>query len=216
MVWPFGGNNNKEQEAAPESSQQLQQTLGFDPSTISDVSNIIKSPGVFDTNSLHPLAGLDKDLEYLDLEDEQLSPLEGSQGLIASRGWSDDLCYGTGTAYLLGLGTGGLYGFREGVANLPKGADVSGKLKLNTILNHVTRRGPFLGNSAGVLAVTYNIINSTLDSFRGKHDTYNSLAAGALAGAIFKSSKGVKPMAISSGLMVLAAGAWCGLKELLS
>jgi hypothetical protein len=35
----------------------------------------------------------------------------------------------------------------------------SGKLLLNNILNHVTRRGPFLGNSAGVLAMTYNLIN---------------------------------------------------------
>jgi Tim17/Tim22/Tim23/Pmp24 family len=35
----------------------------------------------------------------------------------------------------------------------------SGKLLLNNILNHVTRRGPFLGNSAGVLAMSYNLIN---------------------------------------------------------
>jgi uncharacterized protein (DUF302 family) len=35
----------------------------------------------------------------------------------------------------------------------------SGKLLLNNILNHITRRGPFLGNSAGVLALTYNLIN---------------------------------------------------------
>ena len=38
----------------------------------------------------------------------------------------------------------------------------SGKLLLNNILNHVTRRGPFLGNSAGVLAMTYNILNAYL------------------------------------------------------
>jgi hypothetical protein len=36
----------------------------------------------------------------------------------------------------------------------------SGKLILNNILNHVTRRGPYLGNSAGVLAVTYNLLNA--------------------------------------------------------
>jgi len=36
----------------------------------------------------------------------------------------------------------------------------SGKLLLNQILNHVTRRGPFLGNSAGVLAMTYNLMNA--------------------------------------------------------
>ena len=36
----------------------------------------------------------------------------------------------------------------------------SGKLILNNILNHVTRRGPYLGNSAGVLAMMYNILNA--------------------------------------------------------
>jgi hypothetical protein len=36
----------------------------------------------------------------------------------------------------------------------------SGKLILNNILNHVTRRGPFLGNSAGVLAMMYNLLNA--------------------------------------------------------
>lgn len=36
----------------------------------------------------------------------------------------------------------------------------SGKLILNNILNHVTRRGPFLGNSAGVVAMTYNLLNA--------------------------------------------------------
>ena len=36
----------------------------------------------------------------------------------------------------------------------------SGKPLLNNILNHVTCREPFPGNSAGVLAMTYNIINA--------------------------------------------------------
>ena len=36
----------------------------------------------------------------------------------------------------------------------------SGKLILNNILNHVTRRGPYLGNSAGVLAMSYNLLNA--------------------------------------------------------
>ena len=30
------------------------------------------------------------------------------------------------------------------------------KIRLNAILNGVTRRGPFLGNSAGVVAMMYN------------------------------------------------------------
>lgn len=209
MSWLFGGKSSQEKQ-----QDDLKQTLGFDPASVSDVSSIILAPGVLDSSKLHPLAGLDKGIEYMDLEDDKLSDIEGAQGLLASRSWSDDLCYGTGSVYLIGLGIGGAYGLQEGLNNLP--ANSTGKLKLNTVLNHITKRGPFLGNSAGVLALTYNLVDSSIDYFRGKHDDFNSLAAGALTGAIFKSSAGARPMAISTVLMTAAAGAWCGLKRVLS
>lgn len=209
MSWLFGGKSQQERQ-----QDNLKQTLGFDPAQVSDVSTIIQAPGVLDSSKLHPLAGLDKGIEYMDLEDDKLSEMEGSQGLLASRSWSDDLCYGTGTVYLLGLGIGGAYGLQEGLNNIP--ANSTSKLKLNTVLNHITKRGPYLGNSAGVLALTYNMIDATIDHFRGKHDDFNSLGAGALTGAIFKSSAGARPMVISTGLMTAAAGAWCGLKRFLS
>lgn len=47
-----------------------------------------------------------------------------------------------------------------GAAAASQPARQSGKLILNNILNHVTRRGPFLGNSAGVLAMSYNLLNA--------------------------------------------------------
>jgi len=37
-------------------------------------------------------------------------------------------------------------------------------------------------------ALGYNGINSTIDAVRGKHDTFGSMAAGALTGALFKST----------------------------
>ena len=53
--------------------------------------------------SLHPLAGLnDGDLDYLSLDDAKLNDLEGGQTVVPTRGWSDELCYGTGTTYLAG------------------------------------------------------------------------------------------------------------------
>lgn len=212
MSWLFGGSNTSTSET--ENKEKLQQTLGFDPNQVSDVSNILKSPGVLDTQRLHPLAGLEKGIEYLDLEEDQLNTVEGSQGLIPSRSWTDDLCYGTGAVYLTGLGLGGLYGFQEGIKAIPPNA--SGKLRLNTILNHITKRGPFLGNSAGVIALTYNLIDSSLDAFRGKHDDYNSIAAGALAGALFRSGRGIKPMGYSSLIVAGTAAAWCAAKRALS
>lgn len=207
MSWLFGGKQEQSQDS-------VKQTLGFDPAQVADVSTIIQAPGVLDSSRLHPLAGLDKGIEYLDLEDDQLTDLENGSSIIAARNWRDNLCYGTGSMYLLGLGVGGAYGMREGLANLP--ANSSGKLKLNTVLNHITKRGPFLGNSCGVLALIYNITDSTIDNIRGKHDDLNSLAAGAFTGALFRSSAGLRPMAYSTAMMTAGAAAWCGLKRLLS
>ena len=58
--------------------------------------------GAYDPTKLHPLAGLEDKLDYLLLEDDKTSDLPGSGTAIPSRGWSDDLCYGTGTMYLSG------------------------------------------------------------------------------------------------------------------
>jgi import inner membrane translocase subunit TIM23 len=76
------------------------------------------------------------------------------------------------------------------------------------VLNAVTRRGPFLGNSAGVIAMVYNGMNSTIGYYRGKHDMTNSVMAGALSGAMFKSTRGTRPMAISAGICASLAGGW--------
>ncbi|SCU78125.1 LANO_0A02168g1_1 [Lachancea nothofagi CBS 11611] len=217
MSWLFGGSKKEASNSSPAAEQlfqddpKVQDTLGFDPNQVTNVSSIISTPGALDTSRLHPLAGLERGVEYLDLEEEQLSTMEGSRSLIPSRGWTDDLCYGTGAVYLVGLGLGGSYGFFEGLRNIPPNSP--GKLQLNTVLNHITRRGPFIGNNAGVLTLTYNLINSTIDGFRGKHDSANSVVAGALTGAIFKSSKGLKPMGYASGMMAAAAATWCGIKS---
>lgn len=56
----------------------------------------------FDPSRLHPMAGLGDKLDYLALDDERTNALPGSGTALPSRGWSDDLCYGTGTTYLSG------------------------------------------------------------------------------------------------------------------
>ena len=64
-----------------------------------DIDNILSQ---HDPARLHPLANLDKQtLDYIILEDEQIK----SQGALPSRGWTDDLCYGTGATYLTGIPT---------------------------------------------------------------------------------------------------------------
>ncbi|CAO2652754.1 Nn.00g021650.m01.CDS01 [Neocucurbitaria sp. VM-36] len=180
------------------------QPTPFDPSTA------IQNPSEFlyaDPSQLHPLAGLNQDtLDYLSLEDSVLSDLPGSQSALPSRGWSDDLCYGTGISYLTALTIGGTWGLAEGLQKNPP--TMPPRLRLNGVLNAVTRRGPFLGNSAGVIAMVYNGMNSTIGYYRGKHDMTNSVVAGALSGALFKSTRGTRQMAISSGICASLAGGW--------
>ncbi|ORY63567.1 Tim17/Tim22/Tim23/Pmp24 family-domain-containing protein [Pseudomassariella vexata] len=178
----------------------------FDPSAAQGVEEFLKSSAFADPASLGPLAGLDRDsLEYLTLEDSALSDLPGSQSAIPSRGFSDDLCYGTGITYLAALSLGGAWGLQEG---LRRSAGQPPKLRLNSVLNAVTRRGPFLGNSGGVVAITYNCFNSGIGYVRGKHDAANSIVAGGLSGMLFKSTRGVRPMMISGGVVASVAAAW--------
>ncbi|KAH7326376.1 mitochondrial import inner membrane translocase subunit tim23 [Stachybotrys elegans] len=204
-LWNAFTSGNK---PAPPRQQQQEQpvTETFDPSQGQGVDAFLQSSTFADPSQLHPLAGLNRDtLEYLTLEESALSDLPGSNSLIPSRGFTDDLCYGTGVTYLTGLSIGGAWGLSEG---LRRSEGQPPKLRLNSVLNAVTRRGPFLGNSAGAVAIVYNIINWNIGYLRGKHDAANTIAAGTLAGAVFKCTRGLRQMAISGGIVGTMAGAW--------
>lgn len=191
------------------------QPTTFDPTSAQDVSSFLGDATLADPSQLHPLAGLNRDsLDYLTLEDSALSDLPGGQSALPSRGWSDDLCYGTGVTYLSALTFGGTWGMLEGLRRSPSNAPP--RLRLNAVLNSVTRRGPFLGNSAGVIAMVYNGVNSTIGYYRGRHDSVNSITAGAISGMLFKSSRGVRPMMISGGIVASVAGTWAVSNSLLS
>jgi import inner membrane translocase subunit TIM23 len=199
-------SSSKSSDSSLPSSGTTIQNAPFDASEAQDVSSFLTGPSFADPSQLHPLAGLNQQtLDYLSLEDSTLSDLPGAQSALPSRGWSDDLCYGTGVTYLTALTVGGAWGLQEG---LRRSNGQPPKLRLNSVLNAVTRRGPFLGNSAGVIAMVYNGINSFIGHMRGKHDSANSIAAGALSGMIFKSTRGIRPMMISGGIVGTVAGAW--------
>jgi import inner membrane translocase subunit TIM23 len=81
---------------------------------------------------------------------------------------------------------GGLVGAREGLFRPLGVQSPTLRLRLNSVLNQVTRRGSFFGNSAGVVALIYNIADASIDAARGKHDMGGSIAAGGISGALFK------------------------------
>lgn len=201
-----GNKPGQPQQHQPPTTTQEPTHLSFDPSEGQGVESFLQSSAFADPSQLHPLAGLNRDtLEYISLEDSALSDLPGGQSIIPSRGFTDDLCYGTGITYLAGLSIGGALGLQEGLrgsyAQPPR-------LRLNAVLNAVTRRGPFLGNSLGVVAIIYNCFNSTIGYMRGKHDAANSILAGGLSGMLFKSTRGLRPMMISGGIVGSVAGVW--------
>jgi import inner membrane translocase subunit TIM23 len=59
-----------------------------------------------------------------------------------------------------GLALGGAWGLREGSTR--KLALPSARLRLNSILNSITRRGSFMGNSAGVLGLSAGSLCTSL------------------------------------------------------
>ncbi|CAG8453440.1 4883_t:CDS:2 [Acaulospora morrowiae] len=152
---------------------------------------------------IREIAGLGA-VDYIKLDEQGITP-----GALPSRGVMDDLCYGTGTTYLAGLTFGGIWGLTEGL----RGQTPNFKLRLNTILNSVTRRGPFIGNSCGILAMGYNGINGIIGSMRGKHDSINNVMSGALIGAIFKSTAGIRAATTASAICAATAGTWTLAKQ---
>ncbi|KAG8826135.1 Mitochondrial import inner membrane translocase subunit tim23 [Serendipita sp. 401] len=213
----FGFLQDKQvkEESAPQTSASTISGVTFSKPENVPVKEVVTATdvlaGAYDPSKLHPLAAIGDSLDYLLLDDDKINALPGAATALPSRGWSDDLCYGTGTTYLAGLGLGGLWGLREGAAR-PLAVS-SARLRLNSVLNGVTRRGTFLGNSAGVLALIYNVVNSSIDSIRGKHDIWGGMAAGGLCGALYKCTAGVKPALAAATLMTTAAGAWSWVKS---
>lgn len=200
MVWPFSSQPKVTAPAAADVSEpqdvssspaEYLRSHSFEKGDAAPAQEAPTAAGLLrntalDPARLHPFADIKDDLEYLDIEEDKPNTIEGARTALPSRGWSDDLCYGTGTTYLGGLVVGGLLGLREGMTR-PLGIESpTFRLRMNAVLNQVSRRGTFIGNSAGVIALTYNIFDATLDAVRGKHDIYGSVASGALSGALFR------------------------------
>ncbi|KAG0168900.1 Mitochondrial import inner membrane translocase subunit tim23 [Apophysomyces sp. BC1034] len=173
------------------------------PDFLSDIS--------YDSTKLQPMA-LQGGIDFLQIEDQASGPGGGGAALTPSRGWTDDLCYGTGATYLAGLTLGGAFGLAEGLRRSASAPNA--RVRLNTTLNTITRRGPGWGNAVGVVAMMYNGTTAMIDYSRGKHDMFNSIAGGAISGAIFKSTAGPRAALMASAVCGGVAGAWSVLVSL--
>ena len=61
----------------------------------------------------------------------------------------------------------------------------------------------------------YNGINGGITKARGTYDPLNSVVAGALTGALFKSTAGLRAAGSAGGVCAVAAGIWAFGKDML-
>lgn len=150
-----------------------------------------------------------EEIEYLFIEEHPFGKKTprptGSFGPLPMRTNSDKLLYGTGALYMIGLGSGGAYGLYRG---LSVASGKSFKLRFNSVLNQVTRYGPFAANSLGVLTMSWALLDIALENIRGKSDYFNHIGAAATVGLLFKSTAGLRPAVVSAALFSGVVGAY--------
>ncbi len=67
----------------------------------------------------------------------------------------------SGTCYLMGIVSGGLYGLQKGITSTQSSKF---KVKVNSVLNNAGRYGSRAGNSLGVVAVLYSLYEGLADN----------------------------------------------------
>uniref|UniRef100_A0AC35U8U1 Mitochondrial import inner membrane translocase subunit TIM23 n=1 Tax=Rhabditophanes sp. KR3021 TaxID=114890 RepID=A0AC35U8U1_9BILA len=111
-------------------------------------------------------------------------------------GWS------LGGAFAVGCGRGAI-----GELMNKETQKLSGKPWLTRMINGTMKYGSGYAQPAGTLVVFYSGLQIALGNLRAEDDI-NSIAAGALAGAIYRSPQGLNPALRASGIGALMATAW--------
>jgi import inner membrane translocase subunit TIM23 len=138
--------------------------------------------------------------------DQQLEFLFEDEYKPNGPSWGARICYGAGTTYLSGLALGGSWGLFDGLRN-PVGKG-SRRLRINSIVNACTARGPFVANNLGMLALLYNLIHGGVIHLRdGKFDEASAIGSAAAAGLVYKSTAGLPKAVGAAGVFgaVMAA-----------
>ena len=112
------------------------------------------------------------------------------------RQFGEKMTYSLGLSYGLGILGGGTYGLFHG---LYKGGSTT-KLRVNSVLNSCSSKGPGLANQAAIMTMFYVGFNNFFGWIRGEEDMYNSVAAGVISGGLYKSAAGAAHMAKYSAL----------------
>eukprot|EP00698_Gefionella_okellyi_P008122 TRINITY_DN199_c0_g2_i1.p1 TRINITY_DN199_c0_g2~~TRINITY_DN199_c0_g2_i1.p1 ORF type:complete len:186 (+),score=26.22 TRINITY_DN199_c0_g2_i1:46-558(+) len=119
------------------------------------------------------------------------------------RGLGEKITYRTGIVYLLGLTAGGSRGLFKGIQ---ESAGMTTRLRLNMLLNSMGRGGAAAGNAGAVCTLAFTAIEHGLAAARdGEEDAINTIAAGTMAGMAYKSSAGLRSIAVGGGAGAIAS-----------
>lgn len=102
---------------------------------------------------------------------------------------AEQLTYLAGSSYLLGGTLGGTAG---AISALRASADKSHRLRINAVLNASGKRGAALANALGVLALAFSLSESMLFNYSSDDSLVNYAAAGAVAGGLYRSTRGAR------------------------
>jgi len=118
--------------------------------------------------------------------------------------WGEQMTYLGGVSYLTGSIAGGAYGFAE-AARASRGK--SAKLFVNAALNSVGKRATVAAQGMGVCAIMFSAFESIIYHYRSDDLPENYIAAGALTGMLYKSTRGIKSAGVwGAGLAALGGG----------
>jgi len=155
--------------------------------------------GAIDVSTVAPAYGIGRSQQqqpdYLDYDQK-------GRGVVVT------MFANTGMSYLLGIGVGGLVGFREGLVHTPSSRF---RVKLNSILNHCGRHGSMYGNTAGVVAIMYSLFEGAadhfeLDSYTGPLQPASPAFASFMTGATFYSAAGPRVAALAGTIGLGSVG----------
>lgn len=143
-----------------------------------------------------------------------VSKVQGPEYLeynIAGRTAAERMVYNTGTLYLIGIFSGGCFGFVEGFRTSPS---PKFNIRLNSILNKCGRRGSRLGNALASVAFMYSFVDWIANDWV-RVERYipfewaTPVLCAGVTGMLYKSTQGPKTVAVAGGLgAALAASAY--------
>jgi import inner membrane translocase subunit TIM23 len=135
---------------------------------------------------------------------------------IAGRTAAERMVYNTGTLYLIGIFSGGCFGFVEGFRTSPS---PKFNIRVNSILNKCGRRGSRLGNALASVAFLYSFVDWIANDWV-QVDRYvpfewaSPVLCASITGMMYKSTQGPKTIAVAGGLGASIAASSFALKSL--